>query len=93
MFEDKETKLAVKMLLLSLAIRVMLSPIPGYSVDIDTFSAWFETAAEHGLHLFYEASSFSDYPPFNVYIFWVFGSIAQSLSLFRKMIIVWCSAT
>jgi len=51
-------------------------------VDTSTFSAWFKTAAEHGPRVFYEATSFSDYPPFNVYIFWFFGSLAKSLSLF-----------
>ena len=65
-------------------IRIVLSGVQGYSVDLSTFSAWFQTAAEHGPSVFYEATSFSDYPPFNVYIFWVFGSLAKSLSLFGK---------
>ena len=81
--------MAVKILLLSFAIRVLLSPIPGYAVDLSTFSAWFKTAAEHGPRVFYEATSFSDYPPFNVYIFWVFGHLAQSLSLFSKTSLVY----
>jgi len=65
-------------------IRIVLSGVQGYSVDLSTFSAWFQTAAEHGPRVFYEATSFSDYPPFNVYIFWVFGSLAKALSLFGK---------
>jgi Gpi18-like mannosyltransferase len=65
-------------------IRIVLSGVQGYSVDLSTFSAWFQTAAEHGPRVFYEVTSFSDYPPFNVYIFWVFGSLAKSLSLFGK---------
>ena len=76
--ERREAQLAVNILLISLAIRVLLSPIPGYySVDLSTFSAWFKTTAEHGPRVFYEATSFSDYPSFNVYIFWVFGSLAS----------------
>jgi Gpi18-like mannosyltransferase len=58
-------------------------------VDISTFSAWFKTAAEHGPRLFYEATSFSDYPPFNVFIFWVFGSLAKALSLFGKYSLIY----
>ena len=65
-------------------IRILLSPVPGHSGDLFTFSAWFQTATEHGPRVFYEVTSFSDYPPFNVYIFWVFGSLAKSLSLFGK---------
>ncbi len=58
-------------------------------MDLSTFSAWFQTAAEHGPRVFYEATSFSDYPPFNVYIFWIFGSLAKSLSLFGKGALVY----
>ena len=61
-------------------IRILLSPIQGYTVDLSTFTAWFQNAAENGIYSFYEI--WSDYPPFNVYIFWVFGSLAKSLSLF-----------
>jgi Gpi18-like mannosyltransferase len=82
--EQREAILTVKILLVSLLIRIILSPVQGYSVDLSTFSAWFQTATEHGPHVFYEVTSFSDYPPFNVYIFWVFGSLAKSLSLFGK---------
>lgn len=78
----REAKVAVEVFLFSLVIRILLSPVQGYSVDLSTFSAWFQTAAEHGPRVFYEATSFSDYPPFNVYIFWIFGSLAKSLSLF-----------
>ena len=62
-------------------IRILLSPNQGYFVDLSTFTAWFQNAAENGLHSFYE--TWSDYPPFNVYIFWVFGSLANYMSLFN----------
>ena len=58
-------------------------------MDLSTFSAWFKTAAEYGPRLFYETTRFSDYPPFNVYIFWFFGSLAESLSLFGKASLVY----
>lgn len=80
----RETKVAVKMFLSALVLRILISPFQGYSVDLSTFSAWFQTAAEHGIRVFYEATSFSDYPPFNIYLFWIFGSLAKTLSLYGK---------
>jgi Gpi18-like mannosyltransferase len=32
--------------------------------------------------MFYSAVSWCDYPPFNIYLFWGFGSLAQALGLF-----------
>jgi dolichyl-phosphate-mannose-protein mannosyltransferase len=57
-----------------------LFPIPGYKLDLSTFAAWFNAAAEHGIRVFYKVV-WSDYPPFNVYLFWTFGSLAKQLSL------------
>jgi Gpi18-like mannosyltransferase len=54
--------------------------LPGYKVDLSTFAAWFNAAAEHGIRVFYNVV-WSDYPPFNVYLFWMFGSLAKQLSL------------
>jgi len=72
-----------------LGIRILLSPVDGYKIDLATFSAWFYTAAEHGPRFFYEAAGFCDYPPFNVYIFWFFGSLAKWLSLFGTRYLVY----
>lgn len=51
-----------------------------------TFSYWFNTAAEHGIRPFYTVVlrdvGWIDYPPFNVYIFWAFGSLAKAVSAF-----------
>lgn len=63
-------------------IRLILFPIPGYEVDLNTFSSWFGTAAQYGPRIFYNVVSWCDYPPFNVYIFWGLGSIANSYSIF-----------
>jgi Gpi18-like mannosyltransferase len=47
-----------------------------------TFTYWFNTAAQQGIHTFYtyvmHNVGWIDYPPFNVYIFWAFGHLAQS---------------
>ena len=63
-------------------IRFILFPIPGYQVDLNTFSSWFGTAAQYGPRIFYNVVSWCDYPPFNVYIFWGLGSIANAYSFF-----------
>ena len=47
-----------------------------------TYISWFNTAADNGPRLFYDAVSWCDYPPFNIYLFWGFGSLAEALNLF-----------
>jgi Gpi18-like mannosyltransferase len=70
------------MLGLAFVIRVILFPLQGYQNDMGTFISWFNTAADYGPRLFYSAVSWCDYPPFNIYLFWSFGSLAQALNLF-----------
>jgi len=54
----------------------------GYAeVDTRDFMAWFQTAADYGPRTFY-TRTWCDYPPFNIYFFWVFGLLAKSLALF-----------
>lgn len=65
----------------SIVIRVLLFPLKGYQIDTSDFVSWFNTSAEHGIRPFYSVAGFADYPPFNVYIFWVFGSLANALSI------------
>ena len=67
------------MLAVSLLVRVLLFPLKGYPIDTNDFLAWFGTAAAHGIRPFYTVT-WSDYPPFNVYIFWFFGTIANAAS-------------
>jgi Gpi18-like mannosyltransferase len=73
------------LLALSFAVRFLLFPTQGYVNDMNTFAYWFNTAAEHGPRVFYnviyETAGWIDYPPFNVYFFWGFGSLAKALSL------------
>jgi Gpi18-like mannosyltransferase len=84
-FEKNEVTALVGLLALSFAVRFLLFPTQGYVNDLNTFAYWFNTAAEHGPRVFYtvvfEAAGWIDYPPFNVYFFWVFGSLAKVLSL------------
>jgi dolichyl-phosphate-mannose-protein mannosyltransferase len=58
-----------------------LFPTQGYANDLNTFASWFNTATESGLGTFYNPPNWCDYPPFNVYLFWGFGSLAKALSL------------
>jgi dolichyl-phosphate-mannose-protein mannosyltransferase len=78
-FERRETISLVALLLFSLLVRLLLFPLPGYKTDLSTFAAWFNAAAEHGIRVFYNVV-WSDYPPFNVYLFWIFGSLAKQFS-------------
>jgi len=78
-FERRETISLVALLLFSFLVRLLLFPLPGYKADLSTFAAWFNAAAEHGIRVFYNVV-WSDYPPFNVYLFWIFGSLAKQLS-------------
>ena len=68
------------MLAASFVVRVLLFPLQGYPIDTNDFISWFNTAAVHGIRPFYSDSGWTDYPPFNVYIFWFFGSIANLAS-------------
>jgi Gpi18-like mannosyltransferase len=68
------------LLFVSLVIRVLLFPLQGYKIDSDDFTYWFNHAATGGIRTFYDTVGFADYPPFNVYIFWFFGSIAKAFS-------------
>jgi Gpi18-like mannosyltransferase len=75
----------VAVLSLSFLVRFLLFPTQGYVNDLNTYAYWFNTAAEHGPRVFYnvvyQTAGWIDYPPFNVYFFWGFGSLAKALSL------------
>ena len=70
----------VVVLAVSFLIRLALFPLKGYTIDTDDFLSWFSTAATHGIRPFYSDTGWTDYPPFNVYIFWFFGSIENAAS-------------
>jgi Gpi18-like mannosyltransferase len=75
-------------LLSSLAARIFLFPVQGCAGDLAAFASWFKAAAEHGPLVFYQVI-YCDYPPFNVYIFWAFGSLGRWLSLFGSPALVY----
>jgi Gpi18-like mannosyltransferase len=78
---DKREIISLAMLLFAaLIVRLLLFPLQGYENDTNTFISWFGTAAEHGIRPFYSVVSWCDYPPFNVYLFWAFGSLSNSVS-------------
>jgi Gpi18-like mannosyltransferase len=75
----REIIILAVLLAVSFLVRVLLFPLKGYPIDTNDFLAWFGTAAAHGIRPFYTVT-WSDYPPFNVYIFWFFGTIANAVS-------------
>lgn len=71
--------LVVFVLALSLVVRLLVAwRTHGCDIDQGCFSAWFSHAASGGLSSFYD-TTWCDYPPFNVYIFWLFGKLASAL--------------
>jgi Gpi18-like mannosyltransferase len=79
---NREFAAVLALLVVAFLVRVAFFWHQGYAkVDTFDFMAWFQTAADYGPRMFYQ-NTWSDYPPFNIYIFWVFGTIAKNLSLF-----------
>ena len=78
-FAKREIGILGIVLAVSFIVRVLLFPQQGYPIDTGDFVSWFNTAAQHGIRPFYSVAGFVDYPPFNVYIFWAFGSLSNSL--------------
>jgi Gpi18-like mannosyltransferase len=79
-FARQETVLLAGTLLTAFLARILLFPTLGCAGDMGAYVSWFQTAADHGVRSFYAAVGWCDYPPFNVYIFWVFGSLAKTSS-------------
>jgi len=80
-FEKREVIALAGLLALSFLVRFFLFPTQGYINDLNTYASWFNTAADNGPRVFYSVVSWCDYPPFNIYFFWGFGSLAKALSL------------
>lgn len=80
-FPRREFTILAVLLLVAFLVRVLLLPLQGYQIDTNDFISWFNTATQHGIRPFYSLAGFADYPPFNVYIFWAFGSLANALSM------------
>jgi Gpi18-like mannosyltransferase len=81
-FEKREVLALAALLFIAFMVRFAFFSNQGYEeVDTRDFMAWFQTAADYGPRTFY-TRTWCDYPPFNIYFFWVFGLLANSLSLF-----------
>jgi Gpi18-like mannosyltransferase len=80
-FAKREIAILAVVLAVSTLVRVLLFPLKGYPVDTGDFISWFTTASQHGIRPFYSLAGFADYPPFNVYIFWAFGSLANASNI------------
>ncbi len=85
----RELAVLAVVLTVSLVIRVLLFPQKGYEIDTNCFTSWMSTAASQGISPFYNAAGFADYPPFNVYVFWFFGSAANLSGIGIENIIKW----
>ncbi len=74
------------LLVVAFLVRLAFFWHQGYAkIDTFDFMSWFQTAANVGPRLFYE-STWCDYPPFNIFFFWVFGLLAKGLSLFGSIL-------
>ena len=81
-FEKREVLAIAALLVIAFMVRFVFFSNQGYAaVDTKDFMAWFQTAADYGPRTFY-TRTWCDYPPFNIYFFWIFGLLAKSLSLF-----------
>jgi dolichyl-phosphate-mannose-protein mannosyltransferase len=80
-FAKREVIILAIVLAIAFLVRVLLFPLQGYPIDTNDFISWFTTAADHGIRPFYTVAGYFDYPPFNVYIFWAFGSLANALGI------------
>jgi len=80
-FAKREVIILAIVLAIAFFVRVLLFPLQGYPIDTNDFISWFTTAADHGIRPFYTVVGYFDYPPFNVYIFWAFGSLANALGI------------
>jgi dolichyl-phosphate-mannose-protein mannosyltransferase len=80
--EKREVIALAALLIIAFIVRFTFFSNQGYAeVDTKDFMAWFQTAADYGPRTFY-TRTWCDYPPFNIYFFWIFGLLAKSLSLF-----------
>jgi dolichyl-phosphate-mannose-protein mannosyltransferase len=81
-FVKRELAILFGLLFLAFMVRFAFFSNQGYQVDTGDFSSWFQTAANSGPRIFYSVVGWCDYPPFNIYFFWIFGLLAKSLAVF-----------
>jgi Gpi18-like mannosyltransferase len=88
-FDVQKISILFCLFVVAFVLRLLLFSFQGYQNDMDTFVSWFNTAAASGPRFFYTDVSWCDYPPFNIYLFWGFGSLAQTLGLFGSSFVVY----
>ena len=77
----REVAIVAALLFLAFMVRFAFFSHQGFEkTDTTDFRIWFQTAAEYGPRVFYNRT-WCDYPPLNIYFFWIFGLLAKSLSL------------
>jgi Gpi18-like mannosyltransferase len=81
-FEKRELAIVAALLIIAFFVRLAFFSNQGYQIDTGDFMAWFQRAADLGPRVFYNDKYWCDYPPLNIYFFWIFGLIAKNLSLF-----------
>lgn len=67
-------------LALRLAIAYVFFPDSGFKSDLNTYTSWALTLAEHGPGGFYANAGFSDYPPGYLYLLWPIGLLSKLLA-------------
>lgn len=80
-FQRSELFILAVLLLVAIIVRFAFFSNQGYQIDTQDFKIWFQTAAENGIRVFYNVT-WCDYPPLNIYLFWIFGLLAKSLDAF-----------
>ena len=80
----REKTAVLLVLIISFIVQLLLVPIPGYKIDHGSFLYWYNHASSGNFSSFYEPPNWSDYPPFNVYIFWFFGNLLLKPALFLQ---------
>ncbi|MCX9009975.1 MAG: hypothetical protein OIN66_02525 [Candidatus Methanoperedens sp.] len=78
---NKQYLAVILALLLSFIIRIYLSQFDGYKVDVLDFKLWSRTVYYNGILNFY-SSTWSDYPPFYMYVLWIVGALYKLLFSF-----------
>ncbi len=78
-----EFAIIAALLLVAFVVRVAFFSSPGYQFETYDFKLCFQHAADVGPRTFYN-DYWCDYPPFNIYFFWIFGNLANALSAFSS---------
>jgi Gpi18-like mannosyltransferase len=81
-FTKRELTIVAVLLFVAFLVRLAFFSHQGYAkIDTVDFMVWFQTAAHYGPRTFY-LNTWCDYPPLNIYFFWIFGSLAEHLAVF-----------